>query len=401
MVCELTNLTDRTIRYYIEEGLISPNYTENYIGRRTFDFSEDNVNFLKDVAVLRKYGFAVGEIKTMVENPASIPPIIENLKSRKQKLLEEEKLLLEKINNLTVDDVCNASRVAKVLGETVENKDAPKDEMSPKQRFLHRTRNIAKTVIVNLPIILFILGANFAFTKVKYPVIQWVNVIIALLMITPSLIIRFVSKSITKKSAKRLLLSLCVFCSFFTFIFSYFMTSSASITTSFSQYGVFYEDEYHLPIDPDYVDLFRAAPTEFYEKKEDGYYYLKPDAHYYYCFDNNWNNVYGDIYAEWSVSKETLQNEILRVRELFSYQSDTEQDETFYVMKKGDWNCIVKNDPPFYPVEYGDKAFEPNENGDYRYYIFAYNEKELRVRYIAAYGEGYRDGEPYYMILEW
>jgi DNA-binding transcriptional MerR regulator len=38
-VCERTELTDRTIRYYIEEGLISPAFTENYLGRKSFDFS--------------------------------------------------------------------------------------------------------------------------------------------------------------------------------------------------------------------------------------------------------------------------------------------------------------------------------------------------------------------------
>ncbi len=39
-VCEATELSDRTIRYYIEEELISPSYTENYLGRRTYDFCE-------------------------------------------------------------------------------------------------------------------------------------------------------------------------------------------------------------------------------------------------------------------------------------------------------------------------------------------------------------------------
>ena len=45
-VCEQTGLTDRTIRYYIEEGLISPFYTENYLGRKNFDFSEADVAML-------------------------------------------------------------------------------------------------------------------------------------------------------------------------------------------------------------------------------------------------------------------------------------------------------------------------------------------------------------------
>ena len=61
-VCEATGLTDRAIRYYIEEKLISPAYTENYLGRKTFDFSEWDLQQLNDIAVLRKFGFSIAEI---------------------------------------------------------------------------------------------------------------------------------------------------------------------------------------------------------------------------------------------------------------------------------------------------------------------------------------------------
>ena len=64
-VCEASGLTDRTVRYYIEEELISPVYTENYLGRKTFDFSESDIQKLNDIAVLRKFGFSIAEIKEM------------------------------------------------------------------------------------------------------------------------------------------------------------------------------------------------------------------------------------------------------------------------------------------------------------------------------------------------
>ena len=38
-VCEKTGLTDRAVRLYIENGLVSPKYNENYMGRRNIDFS--------------------------------------------------------------------------------------------------------------------------------------------------------------------------------------------------------------------------------------------------------------------------------------------------------------------------------------------------------------------------
>ena len=49
-VCEATGLTDRAVRYYIDEGLIEPDYTENYHGRRNYDFSDEDVRALKRIA---------------------------------------------------------------------------------------------------------------------------------------------------------------------------------------------------------------------------------------------------------------------------------------------------------------------------------------------------------------
>ena len=70
-VCERTNLTDRTIRYYIEEGLISPAFTENYLGRKSFDFTEENISELNDIAVLRSFGFSIDEIRQILNDPSS------------------------------------------------------------------------------------------------------------------------------------------------------------------------------------------------------------------------------------------------------------------------------------------------------------------------------------------
>lgn len=76
-VCEATGLTDRAVRYYIEEGLIAPDYTESYTGRKTFDFTESDIRQLRDIAVLRKFEFTVEEIRTMLHDPAQIAPTVE------------------------------------------------------------------------------------------------------------------------------------------------------------------------------------------------------------------------------------------------------------------------------------------------------------------------------------
>ncbi len=102
-VCEATELTDRTIRYYIEEELISPVYTENYLGRKTFDFSESDIQKLNDIAVLRKFGFSIAEIKEMIQNPERIVQIIEDLQCRKKSLIDQENKLLQVLLRLDIN----------------------------------------------------------------------------------------------------------------------------------------------------------------------------------------------------------------------------------------------------------------------------------------------------------
>lgn len=54
-VCEHTGLSDRAVRLYIDSGLLSPDKTENYAGRRSFDFSQEDLSQLNRIAALRVY----------------------------------------------------------------------------------------------------------------------------------------------------------------------------------------------------------------------------------------------------------------------------------------------------------------------------------------------------------
>ena len=81
-VCELTGLTDRTILYYIEEKLIFPLYTENYLGRKTYNFSENDSKDLNDIAVLRKFDFTLEEIKSVINDAETSKEILSNVKDR-------------------------------------------------------------------------------------------------------------------------------------------------------------------------------------------------------------------------------------------------------------------------------------------------------------------------------
>lgn len=81
-VSECTGLSDRTIRYYIEEKLITPEYTENYAGRRSFEFSPEDVEALKQISVLRSFGFSVEEIRTIIQDPGATTKVISDVMER-------------------------------------------------------------------------------------------------------------------------------------------------------------------------------------------------------------------------------------------------------------------------------------------------------------------------------
>ena len=67
-VCKKCRLTKKAVEYYIEEGLISPDIMEN--GYR--DFSQDDVEQLKKISVLRKLGLAVLDIRKALNDHSGI-----------------------------------------------------------------------------------------------------------------------------------------------------------------------------------------------------------------------------------------------------------------------------------------------------------------------------------------
>lgn len=77
-VCNKTKLTDKSVRFYIESGLINPEYSENYAGRKNYSFSEKDVEALKKIALLRQYNFSINEIKQILNDSASINSVLKN-----------------------------------------------------------------------------------------------------------------------------------------------------------------------------------------------------------------------------------------------------------------------------------------------------------------------------------
>ncbi len=390
-VCELTNLTDRTIRYYIEEGLISPDYTENYIGRRTFKFSENDVNILKNISVLRKYGFSITEIKEMISNPASIPRITLGLQERKQKDINEERELLEKLNQAIYNESSNITELAEFLSNPVENKPIPKEKQSIKKILVRILKGIVKSVIVLLPIAMFAQGFYLRWSKYLYSSFIWEKIPWAMIPLIPSIIMILLSKRMRKKHIKIIVTALCVLSIPFNFFSPFTMINNYSETTNPDNYFVIEHDcwAYFSSV---CRDMFLDASPCFTEYSEELYEWVPiENTKYYYYYSVGLFHANYNIYAEWFIEQEELEKEIARIKTLFK-----EENNLSYVeQKKGNWECIILTPCVF-------ETFTERENYDrYNYYIFAYNEKDMRVRYIASSNQEDMGDAPYQLSLEW
>jgi hypothetical protein len=110
------------------------------------------------------------------------------------------------------------------------------------------------------------------------------------------------------------------------------------------------------------------------------------DAHYYYRNLPAMDYTY-DIYAEWPLEKEEFDKEVARVQSLYESQSSD-----YVTVQKGDYTCFFLYDgnPPFEEV-----------TDSYAYFIFAFDEQNLIVRYIMC--DSLENGvhQPYYLSLDW
>lgn len=83
--CEATALTERAVRLYLSKGLITPQQTEGLL-----DFSAEDIQQLKDIAILRQFDFSLEQIASMLQDAERIPQILQSRVACAQAALEHE-----------------------------------------------------------------------------------------------------------------------------------------------------------------------------------------------------------------------------------------------------------------------------------------------------------------------
>lgn len=390
-VCELTGLSDRTVRYYIEQNLISPSYSENYLGRRTYDFSQNDIKELNDIAVLRKFDFTIEEIKNIINDPEASKTILCNVRSRTENAVCDGQEKLSALSQISTEKACTVAALAEELSKS--------SAALPDQNETIR-HGIVKTILPALKMIMiftivwspFALSLLAVITDIKnnhYPVFNPIGIALTLVFLLPSIALLNISKirSPWKRIIKRYLLVLCAYSIPISFVMSRGIITRSE-TTDFRNYRDF-DADCLANRDSVFQELFPAWPHYFENVKQaDGSYktvYL--DAHYFYRYRQGIDYTF-DIYAEWPLGTDEYIAEVNRATAVF----EKYKKYKFTKLTKGDYSCLI--------LYYGDEPFN-KATDNYDYIIFACNETDKTVRYI--YCSSLENGvdQPYYLQLDW
>lgn len=164
-VCETFGLSEGTVRYYIEQKLISPSYTENYLGCKIFDFSSDDVESLKNVAMLRRFGFSPDEIRELKNHPEKSPAIIAEVRSRKERHVVESQAMRVMLYSLGDGKEYTVDGLAQKLSDFTFSGEQATETYQRNFDSTMAVRYVLSFLVVWLPIVLSGMTVGFDFVS--------------------------------------------------------------------------------------------------------------------------------------------------------------------------------------------------------------------------------------------
>ena len=404
-VCEQTGLTDRTVRFYTEEGLLNPSYSKNYLGRKTFDFSEADVAMLKDIAVLRKYGFSIPEIKSILDNPAKSVEIIEALRRKKQETIRSEQELLDVLLTLEAGKAYTVPELAQALNTPkLEAKKLQEEEedccLTVFCKILFWVMCVPALFLLLFLMLTFLIGFPGRFLHVKRAewFSSWVWSMVGTFLIPVSaagIMIALERLRRRMDSTVRQFITIVVFLCYALFgNIGFFVSYIGSCMT-----GVYSETE-----DPaDYLivgtmekkelgeDLYRMFPNQIpeYALGEQGHPCPETTRYYNYV-DESWDQRF-ELYAQWKLTDEDFETERNRIQEVFA-------GEITACGNIGEWEFwSTQMDPS--PCIADEWYYDRGYSGQ-NFLFFACHEETGMVRYVASYAsEGFY--VPAFCSLDW
>ncbi|MGN0622509.1 MAG: MerR family transcriptional regulator [Oscillospiraceae bacterium] len=117
-VCRKTGLTEKAVRYYVGNGLCSPQEYESR-GRTYLNFTDKNIAELDDIAAMRRLGFSVEDIRTMKEDGASIDAVMSRYIRSLSEELDMKKRIFSSLAYRSYSDIQSLDRLMPTLREVL------------------------------------------------------------------------------------------------------------------------------------------------------------------------------------------------------------------------------------------------------------------------------------------
>lgn len=387
-VSEKTELTERAIRLYIENGLVFPAFNESYSGRRNVDFSENDVELLKNISVLRKAGFSISDIKLMQLQPEKSKDILYQHIMKINERISADTEIVVCLSPLLAEDSINYEKICRSLDKPSVNEmstPAEDNEISVLHKFMRRIFLIFGicgfifSVLCLNPILSVeirdIKRYHFPYYDLDANEIL-LMLFVFLSFVLPAFIILLNKKNevlVKKKQTVKAVITV-VFAVLYTV--SIFFTSSLAFLASIA-----HPESYVISKTCDVQNYMifddmaaRNAMVEFLPKTLSSASNIK----YTYCYKHSELSHEPSrtrISLEFSLSEENFKKTV----EYYMAFCPADSMSAPYSENKNDWIIL------FYRCtnEKAPSNYEP---------IFAYNEKKNAVRFICEYGQVYLKG---------
>lgn len=114
--CKRTGLSERAIRFYVEKGLLTPK-SQIINGRTTTEYSEADIELLRDIAALRNAEFSIADILAMQKADEDVCRIIKKhcAELEQEQMLRDE--LLKELKEISKRDAISWRKLSAILAQ--------------------------------------------------------------------------------------------------------------------------------------------------------------------------------------------------------------------------------------------------------------------------------------------
>ena len=404
-VISQTGLTDRAIRLYIENGLVTPENEKSYNGRNNYNFTQADIECFEQIAILRKAGFSLEQIKTIKSGGESAKEVlIAYLNDKKESVVTGQKIV-EALKDFSAAETVTMESICAKIKESLENAPLPDaDRKATKVELLEKW-------LMRIPAIIFLavwglLGIgvlisyceDFPFPRFYGNLANYIGSAYVLIPIALAITVLWLYRkhlfNSGKRKKRRWIAGFALVGALLVCIQPIGLAGLALMPPVYSETN---NPENYLTMGNHVKmygnDIYKLFPANIPRSAvAEGSSWYPPDkfldtTKYYYFFQEVVDPSF-HIFAEWVLPEDEFTEELNRINNY--YPEGAKQQ-----MQWGDWTCLSFTDDTL--------DFKKAESLiDYYYLMFAYNEKTGAVRYIASYSmDCGREEDPYFLSLQW